>query len=250
MPSPTMRFVDQVAIITGAAGGIGLATAKRMGSEGSRVVLIDLHQDKLDQASAAVLSLGAPQTWVVPCDVSKESEVIAVMAEVIQRFGRVDVVVNNAAAILFKPLVEHTEADWRNILQVNLLGAFFFTKQAFRLMKTGGAIVNVASVHAEQTSPLVASYAASKAALVSLTRSAAIEGKPLGIRVNAVVPGAVDTPMLWNNPNLRSGAEQIDPADVGKPEEIAAAIAFLASRDASFIQGEAIRVDGGRLARL
>ncbi|MFL6228439.1 MAG: SDR family NAD(P)-dependent oxidoreductase, partial [Pyrinomonadaceae bacterium] len=121
---------------------------------------------------------------------------------------------------------------------------------AFLKMKPGGAIVNVSSIHAEETEPLVAPYAAAKAALLSLTRSAALEGKPLGIRVNAILPGAVDTPMLWDNPNVKSGAEKIDRADVGKPEDVAAVIAYLASDDAAFVQGAAVRVDGGRLDRL
>jgi NAD(P)-dependent dehydrogenase (short-subunit alcohol dehydrogenase family) len=136
------------------------------------------------------------------------------------------------------------------VLGVDLMGAVHFTREAFRRMKPGGAIVNVASVHAVMTTPLVAPYAAAKAAMLSLTRSAAIEGKPLGIRVNAVLPGAVDTPMLWSNPNLKSGAEKLDPADVGKPEDIAAAVAFLAAAEASFVTGAALNVDGGRLARL
>jgi NAD(P)-dependent dehydrogenase (short-subunit alcohol dehydrogenase family) len=133
---------------------------------------------------------------------------------------------------------------------VDLLGAFFFTRQAFLHMPQGGAIVNVSSVHAVETTPLVAAYAAAKAALLSLTRSAAIEGKPKGIRVNAVLPGAVETPMLRENPNIRSGAEQLDPTAVGRPEDIAAAIAYLASDDAAFVQGASLRADGGRLARL
>ena len=117
-------------------------------------------------------------------------------------------------------------------------------------MKPGGAIVNVSSIHAVETEPLVAPYAAAKAALLSLTRSAALEGKPKGIRVNAILPGAVDTPMLWDNPNVKSGQEKIVKADVGRPEDIAAVIAFLASDDATFVQGAAVRVDGGRLNRL
>jgi NAD(P)-dependent dehydrogenase (short-subunit alcohol dehydrogenase family) len=100
------------------------------------------------------------------------------------------------------------------------------------------------------TTPLVAPYAAAKAAMLSLTRSAAIEGRERGIRANALLPGAVDTPMLWENPNIKSGAEKIDPADVGKPEDIAAAAAFLASDEARFVTGAALAVDGGRLARL
>jgi NAD(P)-dependent dehydrogenase (short-subunit alcohol dehydrogenase family) len=111
-------------------------------------------------------------------------------------------------------------------------------------------VVNVSSVHAVETTPLVASYAAAKSALLSLTRSSALEGTPLGIRINAVLPGAIDTPMLWSNPNIMSGVEKIDPEDVGKPEDIADAIAYLASDDAKFVQGAALRVDGGRLSRL
>ncbi len=117
-------------------------------------------------------------------------------------------------------------------------------------MQSGGAIVNVSSIHAEETTPLVTSYAAAKAALLSLTRSAALEGKPKGIRVNAVLPGAIDTPMLWENPNVKSGIETINPADVGKPEDVAAIIAYLASDDAAFVQGAMVRADGGRLDRL
>jgi NAD(P)-dependent dehydrogenase (short-subunit alcohol dehydrogenase family) len=168
----------------------------------------------------------------------------------LQRFGRLDVVVNNAGLMVFKPLEEHTEEDWLRILHVDLLGAFFFTKQAFLRMRPGGCIVNVSSVHAEETTPLVASYAAAKAAVLSLTRSSALEGKPKGIRVNAILPGAIDTPMLWHNPNVESGAEKVDPEFVGKAEDVAAVIAYLASDDAAFVEGAMVRVDGGCLDRL
>jgi NAD(P)-dependent dehydrogenase (short-subunit alcohol dehydrogenase family) len=164
--------------------------------------------------------------------------------------GRVDVIVNNAGLMVFKPLEAHTTDDWTRLLRVDLLGAFFFIREAFRVMPRGGAIVNVSSIHAVETTPLVASYAAAKAALVSLTRSAAIEGKARGLRVNAVLPGAIDTPMLWNNPNIKSALETIQQADVGRPEDVASAIAYLASPEAAFVQGTAGRVDGGRLGRL
>jgi NAD(P)-dependent dehydrogenase (short-subunit alcohol dehydrogenase family) len=117
-------------------------------------------------------------------------------------------------------------------------------------MKNGGSIVNVSSIHAEETTPLVTSYAAAKAAVLSLTRSAAIEGKEKKIRVNAVLPGAIDTPMLWENPNIKAGLEVINQSDVGKARDIAEAIVFLSSDAAEFIQGASIRVDGGRLSRL
>jgi NAD(P)-dependent dehydrogenase (short-subunit alcohol dehydrogenase family) len=172
------------------------------------------------------------------------------VAEAFSRWGRLDIIVNNAGLMKFKPIPELTKEDWLQILNVDLLGAFYFTKQAFLRMKAGGTIVNVSSIHAVETEPLVAPYAAAKAALLSFTRSAALEGRLKGIRVNAILPGAVDTPMLWENPNVKSGAETIGRQDVGQPADIAAAIAFLASDDARFIQGASLRVDGGRLARL
>jgi len=245
-----MRFKDKVAIITGAASGIGLAAAKRFGSEGAQVVIADLDQKKSDDAAEQVKSAGAPGAIGVACDVSNEEAVEAAVTQTLEKFGHLDVVVNNAGLMIFKPIAEQTGDDFLKILNVDLLGAFYFTKQAFRKMKSGGAIVNVSSVHAVETEPLVSSYAAAKAALLSLTRSAALEGKPLGIRINAILPGAVDTPMLWNNPNVKAGEEKINRAEVGSPEDIAAVIAYLASDDAKFVQGAALRVDGGRLSRL
>jgi NAD(P)-dependent dehydrogenase (short-subunit alcohol dehydrogenase family) len=244
------RFDGQVAIVTGAASGIGLATAVQLGREGACVVLADLDEARAQQAAAQVRGAGAPQALGVACDVGQEAPVTACVQRALKAFGRLDVVVNNAGRMIFKPLEEHTADDMLDVFRVDLLGAFFFTKQAFLHMKEGGAIVNVSSIHAEQTTPLVTAYAAAKAALLSLTRSAAIEGKAKGIRVNAVLPGAVETPMLRQNPNIRSGLETLDEADVGRPEDIAQAIAFLASPGAAFVQGALLRVDGGRLDRL
>lgn len=245
-----MRFRNKAIIVTGAAGGIGLATALRFAQEGGSVVLADLREEATHKAAEAVKQAGAAEAVASVCDVSQEEQVQATVQTCLDRFGRLDVVVNNAGLMVFKPLEEHTSADWMKILQVDLLGAFYFTRQAFLHMRKGGAIVNVSSIHAEETTPLVTSYAAAKAALLSLTRSASLEGKPKGIRVNAVLPGAIDTPMLRHNPNVESGAEKVDPAFVGKPEELAATIAYLASDDASFVQGAMVRVDGGRLDRL
>lgn len=245
-----MRFQDKVAIVTGGANGIGLAVAKRLASEGARIVLADLNEDALNKAVLQVKTAGAPDVWGSVCNVSIEAQVEATVNGTLSRFGRLDVVVNNAGLMQFKPLEELTGDDWLRVLTVDLLGAFYFTKQAFLHMKPGGTIVNVASIHAVETQPLVAPYAASKAALLSLTRSSVLEGKPKGLRVNVVLPGAIDTPMLWDNPNVRSGVEKIDRSDVGQPEDVAATIAYLASSDANFVQGAEIRVDGGRLDRL
>jgi len=241
-----MRFSNQVVIVTGAAGGIGLATAQRFGTEGASVALVD--QDAQALAAAAAQVRG--DTLQVVCDVGDEGQVSAAVDRVMQRYRRLDVVVNNAGLMMFRPIEELDGAQWNKILRVDLLGAFYFVKQSFLHMRPGGAIVNVASVHALETEPNVAPYAAAKAALLSLTRSAAIEGIPKGIRVNAILPGAVDTPMLWNNPQVKSGTEHLGPAEVGQPAQVAAAIAFLASSDAAFIQGASLLVDGGRLCQL
>ncbi len=245
-----MRFDDRVAIITGGASGIGLAAAKRFGSEGARVVIADLHPEQAAAAADEVRKAGAPDALAAACDVAEESQVEAAVAQTLEKFGRLDVIVNNAGLMVFSPIESLTTGNWLGVLRVDLLGAFYFIRQAFLHMKDGGAIVNVSSIHAVETEPLVAPYAAAKAALVSLTRSAALEGKPKGIRVNVILPGAVDTPMLWNNPNVKSGQEKIETNDVGKPEDVAAVIAFLASDDAAFVQGAQVRIDGGRLDHL
>jgi len=246
-----MGFDQRIAIVTGASGGIGLATVRRLLQGGASVMLADLHQDRLDANQADLGKEFDPaRIATVTCDVSREDQVIAAVDATVKRFGAWDHIVNNAGAMIFKPIEQQTEQDWRLILDVDLLGAFFFTKQAFLRMRRGGAIVNVSSVHAVETEPLVAPYAAAKAALLSLTRSAALEGKARGLRVNAILPGAVDTPMLWNNPNVQAGVEVIDKADVGPADDIAAAIAFLLADESRFVDGTSLRVDGARLARL
>ncbi len=245
-----MRFEDKVVIVTGAAGGIGLACALRFAAEGAVVVLADRDAAALPKAAELVRAQASRAVIESVCDVGVEAQVARTVADALAQAGRLDAIVNNAGMMVFKPIEELTGEDWSRVLQVDLVGAFFFIKQAFLHMKEGGAVVNLSSVHARQTEAQVAPYAAAKAALLSLTRSAAIEGKPKGIRVNAILPGAVDTPMLWNNPNVKAGREKIDKDDVGRPEDIAAAVAFLASSDAAFVQGAELLVDGGRLSGL
>ncbi|RAK69324.1 SDR family NAD(P)-dependent oxidoreductase [Hymenobacter edaphi] len=244
------RFQDKVAIVTGGASGIGLAISQRLASEGARVVVVGRTEKQLTEGAELVKKAGAPAVWASVCDVAVEAQVEATVQGTLERFGRLDVIVNNAGLMLFKPLEQYSGEEWLRVLSVDLLGSFYFIKQGFLHMKPGSCIVNVSSIHAVETSPLVAPYAAAKAGVNSLTRSAALEGKPKGIRVNVVMPGAIDTPMLWDNPNVKSGVETIDKADVGRPEDVAATVAYLASDDAAFVQGAEVRVDGGRLDRL
>jgi len=244
-----MRFSNKTMIVTGGAGGIGLAIASRFASEGANVVLADINQEQLQQASQTLKTF-TDKFLLSECDVSKEEQVEATVKDAIKHFGTFDIMVNNAGVMVFKKLEEHVPADWNKILSIDLLGAFYFIKQAFLTMKRGGCIINISSIHALETTPMVTTYAAAKAALLSVTRSAAIEGNERGIRVNAILPGAIDTPMLWNNPNIKAGLEQVNKDSVGKPEDIAGVAAFLASEDAAFVQGAMIEVDGGRLNRL
>jgi NAD(P)-dependent dehydrogenase (short-subunit alcohol dehydrogenase family) len=243
-----MVLKDKVAIVTGGASGIGLAVAQRFAREGAKVVVADLDAAKAEAAAKTCAGPGG-EGLGLRCDVAAEAEVQRTCAQAAERFGRLDIVVNNAGLMTFAPLQDLTGPDWINVLSVDLLGAFYFTRELLRRGQ-GGAVVNIASVHAVETTANVAPYAAAKAALLSLTRSSAIEGKAKGLRANAILPGAIDTPMLWTNPNLKSGAEVLDRADVGKPENIAAAAAFLASDEAAFITGASLNVDGGRLAKL
>jgi NAD(P)-dependent dehydrogenase (short-subunit alcohol dehydrogenase family) len=235
--------------ITGALGGIGRATAHAFAAEGASILLLDAAAGD-GSAEAALLEAGAQGVEFVQADITDEAQVARAVELALHRFGRLDVIVNVAGMMIYKPIAELNAADWRHLLDVNLVGAALLAGHGLRHMQPGGCIVNIASVHARRTSALVAPYAAAKAALVSLTKSTAIEGKPLGIRANAILPGAIDTAMLRASPNIHSGAEVIDPADLGQPEDVAALACFLASPAASFITGEDIVADGGRMVRL
>lgn len=245
------RFAGKSVIVTGAANGIGLAIAGRFAQDGAGVVIADLDGAKSAAAAAELAAKTGAAVVGQACDVGDETAVATCVQTTIDRFGSFDVVVNNAGLMTFNPLSAWTSADWLKVLHVDLLGAAMFTKQMFlHVGPNGGAIVNISSVHAIQTEADAAPYSAAKAALLSLTRTASIEGRAVKIRANAILPGAINTPMLWDNPNVKSGVEKIDPADVGQPEDIAAVAAFLASDDARFVTGASLPVDGGRLAKL
>jgi len=246
------RFQNKVVIVTGAAGGIGAATARRFAGEGAALVLVDLAAaaGKRDAVTEACRADGAPDILSLDCDVSRDEDVAAVAKAAMARFGHIDVVVNVAGYMAFKSIRDFSGEEWRRLMDVNFMGAVYFTQEALRVMQPGGAIVNVASIHAFQTTAFVAPYAAAKAAMASLTRSTAIEGKALGIRANAVAPGAVDTQMFWASPNIASGEEKVPDNMLGRPEDIAAVVAFLASTDAAFMTGATVTADGGRLSTL
>lgn len=238
-------FFGKVVLVTGAAGGIGGAVARRFAAAGATLFLVDR------VATPDLLAdIGATDRAAQCCDVGDPGQLDLAVAAMLARFGRFDVLVNVAGMMLYQPIEDHGAADWHRLLAVNLVAPALLTGHALRHMPPGGAIVNIASVHARRTSALVAAYAASKAALVSLTRSTAIEARARGIRCNAILPGAIDTAMLRDSPNIQSGEEVIDPADIGSPDEIAALALFLASDEARFITGEDIVADGGRMGRL
>lgn len=245
----TQGMVSKSIIVTGGLGGIGRAVARTFARQSAKILLVDAKEDDGSFCSE-LKSLGAQDAVSLAADIGCEETVEKAVDLALERFGSLDVIANIAGMMIYKPIAELKADDWRRLIDVNLIGAALFTGQALRRMKPGGCVVNIASVHARRTTLLVAPYAAAKAALVSLTRSASIEGKPLGIRVNAILPGAVDTPMLRDNPAIKSGAERLDPEDVGEPEDIAALAAFLASEAARFITGEDIVADGGRMGRL
>lgn len=244
------RFEGKAVLVTGANGGIGLASAIRMAREGARTVLVARDTAKLSTAEQEVRRAGSPDVLVAACDVADPDAVESVVARALERFGRLDAVVNNAGLLTIGKLVDADPDDWRRVFEVDVLGAVHFGRQALLHLGEGGSIVNVSSIQAMMTSVGIGAYAAAKAALVSLTRTMAIEGRERRLRANVVLPGAIDTPFLQQNPNVRSGAETFEEHELGTPEDVAGAVAFLASDDARFVQGAALVVDGGRTCHL
>lgn len=240
-----MRFSGKVCLVSGAGSGIGKAVAKQLAREGGRVAVIDLNEQHGKQTVQEITSEKGEAIFA-KCNVGDVDEVKAAIQKAVEQWGRVDVVVNDAAMMTFQPIVELPDDDWDRVLDVNLRAVFLFCKYSTPHMPPGGAIVNISSVHAHETTRNVVPYAASKGGMEAFTRGFSEEMAAKKIRINCVAPGAVDTPMLWNNPNVKSGVEKVEGA-IGKPEDIAAAVCFLASPEARFITGTTLIVDGGRL---
>lgn len=239
---------QKVALVTGAARGIGLAVAKRFLAEGWRVALLDLEGALLAGAVAGLKNPDA--TMALPCDVSDSGTVADAVAKVGARFGRLDALVNNAGIAVFAPLLETSDADWKRVLEVNLTGPFLCTKAAVPLMREvgGGAVVNITSISAVRASTLRSAYGTSKAGLAHLTKQLAVELASLGIRVNGVAPGPVETAMAKqvHTPEIRADYHDAIPLNrYGLEEELADAVFFLCSDRASYITGQILAVDGG-----
>jgi NAD(P)-dependent dehydrogenase (short-subunit alcohol dehydrogenase family) len=253
-----MRLKDRVAIVTGAAKGIGKGIATVFSKEGARVVVVDWDADA-GEGTAGEIRRSGGEAIFVRCDVSDEQQVRAMVQAALDAYGRIDILVNNAGIGVYKSVLDATSEDWDRCLAVNLKGVFLCSKYVIPHMQAvgKGAIVNISSVHAHATVNGVAPYAASKGGVTALTRNMAIDYGPT-IRVNAIAPGWVLTPLIQSifdsYPDPQEQRRIVEQRQVmkriGQPEDIGYAAAFLASDEASFITGTQLFVDGGLTAQL
>jgi len=240
--------MSQVVVVTGAARGIGLATAKKFLSEGWQIALLDIDGKTQDLARN---KLNEPDnTLAIECDVSQPDQVAAAIREVLAKFKHIDALVNNAGIAVFKPVMQTTFEEWSRVLAVNLNGPFICTQACVPAMlaRGGGSIVNITSISGVRASTLRVAYGTSKAALMHMTKQQAVELGNQGIRVNAVSPGPVDTAMAKqvHTADIRSDYHDAIPLNrYGTEEELAEAIYFLCSDKASYITGHTLNVDGG-----
>lgn len=241
------RFKEKVILITGGGSGIGRAAALRMAAEGGRIVIAGRTVADGEE-TVRLITEAAGEAITVRCDVGVPEDIDAAVQAGIDKWGRLDVVVSNAAMMTFTPIESLDPKDWDALMNVNLRALFLLTRAALPHLKNG-AVIAISSVHAHQTTPNVIPYAASKGAMEAFIRGCSQEYPRERARFVVVAPGAVDTPMLWSNPNIKSGAEVVTGV-VGTVDELAAAIAFIASDEASYINGTTLVVDGGRLAAL
>lgn len=244
------RFTNKVAFVTGGGSGIGAATAQRLAKEGATVIICGRRQAPLDEVVAAIHNDGG-KAYAVQADVSNEQAFVEAIENTAKKHGGLDIMVNNAMAYSYGSITDTSTEDWHSNFTTSVDGTFWGTRTAMRIMQeTGGAIINVSSICGELGTPMMAGYSASKAAVVNFSRAAAAEGASKNIRVNVVVPAVVETPatagMLSDEAMLNNTNRLIPMGRVGRSDELASAIAFLASDDASYITGASLPVDGGR----
>lgn len=250
------RMQGRIAFISGGGSGIGAATAIRLAEEGAHVVICGRRREPLDAVVAQIQAAGG-SAEAVQADVGQEAEYVGAIEGAAQRHGRLDVLVNNAMAYTWGALDEMSTADWRANFSTTVDGSFWGTRTALKLMKAagqGGSIINVSSICGQLGTAWMSGYSAAKAAVDNFSRAAAAEGAPYGVRVNVVVPAVVETPatagMLADETGRKNTEKLIPMGRVGQPRELANAILFLASDEASYITGASLPVDGGRSAVL
>lgn len=237
-----------VAVITGGARGIGLAIGEWFLAQGHRIALLDIDRATLDATASRLAD--PSRVLAVACDVSDPDQVATAIDRVATAFGRIDALVNNAGVAVFKPIGDTSFAEWRQVLSVNLDGAFLCSQACVPHMRRQGkgAIVNIASISGLRASTLRVAYGTSKAALIQLTKQQAVELGTVGIRVNAIAPGPVETEMakLVHSVAIRSDYHDVIPLErYGTTQEIASAVGFLCSDAASYVNGQVLAVDGG-----
>ena len=242
-----MKLKDKVAIITGGAQGIGKAICLRLAKEGAKIVIFDL-VDELALKVVEEIKKEGGESLNIPVNVSSLCSVRQAVQKVIDKFKRIDILVNNAGITKDKLILRMKEEDWDKVIQVNLKGAFNCLKVVLKFMSRQryGRIVNISSVIGLRGNVGQANYAASKAGLIALTKSAAKEFARRGITVNAIAPGFIQTSMTQKLLNIRKDLlNQIPLGRVGKPEEVAGLVSYLVSEDVAYITGETVRIDGG-----